>query len=97
MSVKLIGLIKIQDHMAFEEYRAQVSQTIAIYQGSIASRGKISNIFWNELNCEKFESFVEIIFPTQELANDWADSPEYRKIISVRSQAMSITLFSTAN
>jgi uncharacterized protein (DUF1330 family) len=95
MSVKVIGLIKLQDNLAFEEYRAQVSQTIELYQGNIVSRGNISNIFWNELNCKNFDSFVEINFPTQQLANDWANSPEYQKILSVRNKAMNLTLFST--
>ncbi len=94
MSVKVIGLIKLQDNLAFEEYRAQVGQTIELYQGSVVSRGRISNIFWNELNSEKFDSFVEINFPTQRLANDWANSPEYQKILSVRNKAMNLTLFS---
>jgi uncharacterized protein (DUF1330 family) len=94
MQVKIIGLIRLQDNGAFEEYKAEVNQTIEIYQGSISLRGKVSKIFWNELNCENFESFVEINFPTQKLANEWANSPEYQKIISVRNEAMSLTLFS---
>lgn len=94
MAVKVIGLIQLQDQSAFEEYRSQVGQTVELYRGTIAARGSLNQIFWNELGCDSFEAFVELAFPDQECALTWARSPEYQDLLPVRSKAMKLSLFS---
>ena len=94
--VKVIGLIELQDQSAFEQYRSQVGQTVERYKGTINNRGSVNEIFWNELHCEPFSAFVELTFPNQEDAHMWAHSPEYQALISIRSKAMKLTLFSVA-
>jgi len=94
--VKVIGLIELQDQSAFEQYRSQVGQTVERYKGTINNRGSVNEIFWNELHCEPFSAFVELTFPNQEDAHTWAHSPEYQALISIRSKAMKLTLFSVA-
>jgi uncharacterized protein (DUF1330 family) len=94
--VKVIGLIELQDQSAFEQYRSQVGQTVERYQGTINNRGTLNEIFWNELHCKPFSAFVELTFPNQEDAHMWAHSPEYQALISIRSKAMKLTLFSVA-
>lgn len=94
MSVKVIGLINVEDKSAFEEYRSQVSQTIELYGGIVLSRGLKSEIFWNQLNCEEFSGFVEIQFANNRAAHQWANSPEYLALLDIRSKAMKLTLFS---
>jgi uncharacterized protein (DUF1330 family) len=94
MSVKVIGLIKVIDELAFEEYRSQVSQTVELYDGKVLTRGVRSNTFWNQLNCEEFNGFVEIEFQSESAADRWANSPEYQALIQVRTKAMKLTLFS---
>jgi uncharacterized protein (DUF1330 family) len=94
--VKVIGLIELQDQSAFEQYRSQVGHTVERYQGTINNRGTLNEIFWNELHCEPFSAFVELTFPNQEDAHMWAHSPEYQALISIRSKAMKLTLFSVA-
>jgi len=94
MSIKVIGLIKVQDELAFEEYRGQVSQTIELYEGKILTRGVRSKTLWNQLNCEEFNGFVEIEFQSESAADRWANSPEYQALLQVRTKAMKLTLFS---
>jgi uncharacterized protein (DUF1330 family) len=94
MSIKVMGLIKVIDALAFEEYRSQVSQTIKLYEGKILTRGVRSETFWNQLNCEEFDDFVEIEFKSQAAAHNWANSPEYKALLQVRTKAMKLTLFS---
>jgi uncharacterized protein (DUF1330 family) len=94
MSVKVIGLIKVIDELAFEEYRSQVSQTVELYDGKVLTRGVRSNTFWNQLNCEEFNGFVEIEFQSESAADRWANSPEYQALIQVRTKAMKLMLFS---
>lgn len=94
MSTKVIGLIQLLDLTAFEEYRGSVAQTVALYQGQIVSRGKVTKLFWNELGCETFSAFVELSFPSQAKAKAWASSPEYQSLVVVRNKAMKLTLFS---
>mgnify|MGYP000170276930 CR=1 FL=1 len=94
MTIKVIGLIQLNDLEAFEEYRSQVGNTVALYQGKITSRGSFNEFFWNELKCEAFNAFVELEFPDQEHSQSWAHSPEYQSLLAVRNKAMKLTLFS---
>ncbi|MBU3725655.1 MAG: DUF1330 domain-containing protein [Burkholderiaceae bacterium] len=91
--MKIIGLIKLIDSQAFDAYRAQVGDTVALYGGVVQCRGMKTMMPWNELNCEDFDAFVEIEFPSQDLAQRWADSPEYASLLPVRRKAMRLTLF----
>jgi uncharacterized protein (DUF1330 family) len=96
MTIKVIGLIQLNDLEAFEEYRSQVGDTVALYQGRIASRGSFNNFLWNELECSSFSGFVELEFPDLECSQSWASSPEYQNLLPIRSQAMKLTLFSVS-
>ena len=93
MTVKVIGLIELTDQNAFEQYRSRVGQTVALYNGSIQNRGSVNEIFWNELNCARFNAFVELTFPSPEDAKAWAQSPEYQALVTIRNTAMKLTLF----
>jgi uncharacterized protein (DUF1330 family) len=93
MSIKVIGLIELMDQNAFEQYRNQVSQTVELYRGSVQARGRLTEIFWNELNCAPFSTFVEIHFPNSEDAHTWAHSPQYQALVAIRNKAMKLTLF----
>ena len=94
MTVKVIGLIELQDLSAFEEYRAQVGGTVEKYRGTIQYRGSVADLFWNELACAPFKNFVELTFPSVEDARAWANSPDYQLLVPIRSKAMKLTLFS---
>jgi uncharacterized protein (DUF1330 family) len=91
--MKIIGLIQLKDQTAFEAYRQQVPETVNAYGGQITFRGARKNIFWNELNLANFQLVVEIEFPSQAAAQSWAESPDYKKLLPVRHQAMNLTLF----
>ena len=94
MTIKVIGLIQLNDPTAFEDYRSQVGKTVALYRGTIASRGLFNEFFWNELECAPFSAFVELEFPDLESSQLWANSPEYQCLVPIRSKAMKLTLFS---
>ena len=96
MTSKVIGLIQLNDPKAFEEYRSQVGDTVALYHGKITSRGTFNAFFWNELNCDSFSAFVELEFPNLEHSQSWANSPEYHSLLAIRSKAMKLTLFSVS-
>ena len=96
MSVKVIGLIQLNDPEAFEEYRSQVGNTVALYQGNISSRGSFNAFLWNELQCDNFSAFVELEFPNLAASEAWASSPEYQNLLPIRSKAMKLTLFSVS-
>ena len=93
MTFKVIGLMELTDQNAFEQYRQQVGQTVELYKGLIHARGAITEIFWNELNCNPFSVYVELHFPSQEDARAWAKSPQYQALVPIRNQAMKLTLF----
>lgn len=91
--IKVIGLIKILDQKAYEAYRSQVGQTVAIYGGSVAFRGEKKFMPCNELDCQDFDACVELEFPSEEAAQAWSLSPEYSALLPVRSKAMRLLLF----
>ena len=93
MLIKVIGLMELTDQSAFELYRSQVSQTVALYRGQIKARGTIGEIFWNELGCSSFNTYVELEFPSAEDAHAWAHSSEYQALVAIRSKAMKLSLF----
>ncbi|WP_397391686.1 DUF1330 domain-containing protein [Polynucleobacter sp.] len=96
MTTKVIGLIQLNEQEAFEGYRSQVGDTVALYQGKISSRGTFNAFFWNELHCDSFSAFVELEFPDLEHSQSWANSPEYHSLLAIRSKAMKLTLFSVS-
>lgn len=93
MTVKIIGLIRLKDPAAFETYRSQVGATVEKYRGTVVARGTAGKTYWNELPCGDFTAFVELQFPSATDADRWAASPEYQALVSVRTQAMDLTLF----
>jgi uncharacterized protein (DUF1330 family) len=96
MTAKVIGLMELTDQNAFDLYRSKVGQTVELYKGSIQNRGNVTEVFWNELNCPRFSTFVELIFPSQEAAKAWAHSQEYQALLAIRNKAMKLTLFTVA-
>lgn len=96
MTIKVIGLIQLNNLDAFEEYRSQVGDTVALYQGKIASRGSFNKFLWNELECGCFSAFVELEFPDLAHSESWANSPEYQGLLPIRNKAMKLTLFSVS-
>jgi uncharacterized protein (DUF1330 family) len=96
MGIKVIGLIQINDPEGFKEYRSQVGATVALYQGTITSRGTFNAFLWNELGCDSFSAFVELEFPSLSDSQAWATSPEYLSLLPVRNKAMKLTLFSVS-
>jgi len=94
MSVHVLGLIELQDPLAFEEYRAQVSATVEQYGGRVTQRGVCGDVFWNELECKPFSAYVQLEFPAAIDAQHWATSPEYLALVPIRNKAMQLTLFS---
>ncbi|WP_313951186.1 DUF1330 domain-containing protein [Accumulibacter sp.] len=93
MTVKIIGLIKLLDAAAFEEYRSKVGITVAKHGGQVRYRGTLADTYWNELDCEAFDAFVELEFPTLEDSAQWAASDDYHDLLAVRGAAMKLTLF----
>jgi uncharacterized protein (DUF1330 family) len=96
MTCKVIGLIQLKDNRAFDEYRSQVGKTVELYGGRVCTRGQFQKSFWNELNCDLFNAYVELEFKDSAAAESWAQSPEYQSLVGIRSKAMNLTLFSVA-
>lgn len=91
--MKVIGLIAVQDAAAFDEYRTRVGATVERHGGRVAWRGRRLEVPWNELGVADFEAFVELEFPSQAQARQWAASEDYAALLPVRRRAMRLTLF----
>ncbi len=97
MSITIIGIFKVKSVLDFEEYRSRVGATIQLYGGAVVRRGECGAPFWNQLNAEDFDTFVELTFPTIEDAKRWVNSPEYGSLLPGRDRAMQLTLFTVSN
>ena len=93
MSVKVIGLIRLKNSVAFSEYKSEVGATVELYGGVISGRGSLEKMYWDELTTGRFDAYVELSFPTAEAADAWASSPEYQSILATRKVALDVTLF----
>lgn len=93
VSITVIGIFKVKDRLDFEDYRSKVGATIQLYGGTVVRRGSCDIPFWNQLNAQEFDTFVELTFPTIEDAKRWANSSEYGDLLPVRNCAMQLTLF----
>ena len=93
MSVTVIGIFKKVGAEDFEVYRSHVGASIALYGGTVIRRGECATPFWNQLNADPFDTFVELSFSDIDAAKRWAESPEYAKLLPVRNRAMQLTLF----
>ncbi len=91
--VTFIGLIKSLDQIALKDYLSKVGQTVDLYGGQVASRGDALTPMWNELNCQPFDSYVEVLFDSLERANEWSRSPEYQSLLPIRNKGMQVTFF----
>ncbi len=92
MSCTLIGLLNIKDAAAFDEYRLAVPATMENYQGKVLGRGAQQATFSNENELPDFDAVAVLQFPSLELAERWANGPEYQAIMAVRNQGISLTL-----
>lgn len=90
---RLIGLIRVIDATAFDEYRGRVGATVEKFGGVIRQRGAMAGFLWNEIDCGGFDAFVELEFPSRETAERWAASDDYRNLLPLRSRAMQLALF----
>ena len=93
MSVKVIGLIRLKDSVAFSEYKSKVGATIELYGGVVSGRGSSQKTYWDQLTIGHFDAYVELNFPTAEAADSWVKSPEYQSILAIREVALEVTLF----
>jgi len=91
--VTYLGLIKSLDRNALTDYLSKVGHTVDLFGGKIAGRGQTFTPIWNELNCESFDSFVEVCFDSFERAEEWAHSPQYQNLLPVRNKAMQVIFF----
>lgn len=96
MTTRIVGLIRLLDAAAFEQYRQGVGPTVADHGGTVAFRGAREAVYWNELGCGDFDAYVELQFPDSDAARRWAESPAYQALLPIRNQAMQLTLFAVA-
>ena len=93
MSVKVIGLIRLNDSVAFSEYKSEVGATVALCGGVVSDRGPLEKVYWDELATGHFDAYVEVSFPTAEAADAWVSSTEYQSILAISKVALDVSLF----
>jgi uncharacterized protein (DUF1330 family) len=74
----------VDDATTFEEYRRQVLATIQAHGGRFLVRGGAFTTLEGEM---PFERIAMLEFPSREAAERWYHSPEYQRILPLRTQA----------
>ncbi len=89
MSVYVIGQITIKNMQKWEEYKAQVPQTLESFNASVVLRGKAvesldGNDAYTDIVVLEFDSFPE--------AKKWYLSTAYQQLIPLRKEAANVVL-----
>ncbi|USX06785.1 DUF1330 domain-containing protein [Paraburkholderia fungorum] len=90
MKAYVVGLITVQDPVAYAEYVENAPATIARYGGRYVIRNGTKHELEGELPDERW---VVLEFPSVEQAKRWYESEAYQAIRSIRIQASSGKLF----
>ena len=81
MKAYVIAAETVKDEAMFAEYRNSVPATIEAFGGKFIARGGNLTFLEGEWPHPRL---VIIEFPSRKAAEDWYNSPEYRKIIDLR-------------
>jgi len=89
VSVYVIGQITIKNSQKWEEYKAQVPQTLESFNASVVLRGNAvesldGNDDYTDIVVLEFDSFPE--------AKKWYLSSAYQKLIALRKEAANVVL-----
>lgn len=74
----------IENDAMFAEYRAQVMPTIEAYGGRFLVRGGKFTVLEGEM---PFMRIAVLEFPSRQMAEDWYRSPDYQRILPLRTQS----------
>jgi uncharacterized protein (DUF1330 family) len=74
----------VDDPTTFEDYRRQVLATIQANEGRFLVRGGAFTALEGEM---PFERIAMLEFPSREAAERWYHSPEYQRILPLRTRA----------
>ena len=89
MSVYVIGQIIIKNSQKWEEYKAQVPQTLESFNASVVLRGKaVESLDGNDA----YTDIVVLEFDTLAQAKKWYSSTAYQKLIALRKEAANVVL-----
>jgi len=84
MATYCIVYENVDDPTPFEEYRRQVLPTIQAHQGRFLVRGGPFTALEGEM---PYERIAMLEFPSREAAERWYHSPEYQRILPLRTQS----------
>ncbi len=89
MAAFCVGLIRVKDPLAWEQYRSRVGATITQYGGQVLFRGAQARVYSGAMPHERV---VTLRFDSLAAANAWHDSPEYQALVPLREQGADVTL-----
>lgn len=89
MSVYIIGQITIKNSQKWEEYKAQVPQTLESFNASVVLRGKAVESLDGD---DAYTDIVVLEFDTLAQAKKWYSSTAYQKLIALRKEAANVVL-----
>src|SRR5947209_3521257 len=84
MKAYCIVYMTVDDPATFEDYRRQVVPTIEAYQGRFMVRGGAFATLEGEM---PYQRIVVLEFPSRTAAEEWYRSPDYQRILPLRSQS----------
>lgn len=89
MAAYVIGLIRVKDSAAWQEYVSQVGATIAQHGGEVLFRGAHHTALSGD---HPHDLSVALRFADIAAATCWHDSPEYQRIVPIRDKGADVTL-----
>jgi uncharacterized protein (DUF1330 family) len=83
MAAYMIAEVEVVDPIGYEEYRAQVSATVAQFGGKYLVRGGACTNLEGEWNPKRL---VVLEFESTARAREWWDSEQYRPVKAIRQR-----------
>ena len=84
MSAYVVVQVTVHDQAKFEEYRKHVPPTLTAHGGRFIVRGGATTVVEGEWPNPRL---VVLEFPSRAAAEGWYHSPEYQKILPLRTQS----------
>lgn len=91
MPAYVIGQIRIKDPALWADYKRQVPDTVAPWQGEVLARGATLDVL---SGASAHTEMVVIRFPDAAALRGWHDSPAYQALVPLRLRAAEILLVS---
>ena len=84
MASYIVIRANIKDKQKYQQYGANVPETLVKYEGEVLVKGAIDQLKGES----EFSMQLILVFPNKEKAYDWYNSSEYQALAAIRDESI---------